>query len=102
MRTPYRITLLSIVILLAAVLARAGTAFVTPAPDGEPLSADYTVRAEGKPVPVYECKVAAAEKVRRWKAMDDKTNSATYFDKASFCYVDAEGQIEFEVRTPLP
>ncbi|MGA2497013.1 MAG: glycosyl hydrolase family 28 protein [Tepidisphaeraceae bacterium] len=64
---------------------------VCPSPRGEELSADYAVTVGGKSVPVYVAKVAPADATRRWKAMDDKVNSADYFDKASFACFDMGG-----------
>lgn len=86
-------------LLLLTTTASRAAVVIAPAPEGEPLSTDYTLQVLGKPVPVYECKVAPADKGRRWKAMDDKTNSATYFEKASFCYLDTDGPLEIEVRS---
>jgi len=62
-----------------------------PAPAGETLSTDYQVTAGGKVVPVYTVKVAPSDAARRWKAMDDKKNSADFFDTAAFCYFDIDG-----------
>jgi hypothetical protein len=72
------------VMLSTASLAHAGLVRVAPAPAGEPLSTDYTVHVEGQAVPVYIAQVAPADPARRWKAMDDKANSADYFETASF------------------
>lgn len=49
---------------------------IYPAPQGEELSSDYTVKVDGKEVPVYVARIAPAETALRWQAMDDKTNSA--------------------------
>jgi hypothetical protein len=81
----------------------AETVTAYPAPKGEPLSLDYTVEANGQAVPVYLCKVAPSDPQRRWKAMDDKTNSANYFDTAAFGYFDAGSDTEIDItaREPL-
>lgn len=73
---------------------------VAPAPAGEELSTDYTVRVEGQQVPVYVAKVAPAEPALRWKAMDDKTNSANYFQTAAFAYFDMQGTVTVTVTCP--
>lgn len=75
---------------------------VYPAPAGEELSKDYTVTVEGKDVPVYLAKVAPADESRRWKAMDDKVNSASYFDQASFACCDVRGPVRVTVACPRP
>ena len=84
-------------LLLAAPPSSSAKLVISPAPAGEELSADYTVKAEGQALPVYQCKVAPADPQRRWKAMDDKANSADYFEKASFAYLDAEGAVTLEI-----
>lgn len=83
-----------------APLALAGTVRVYPAPNGEELSPDYTVKVEGREVPVYVAKVAPADPARRWKAMDDKANSADYFETASFAYFDMDGPVTVTVTCP--
>jgi len=80
----------------------AGTVRVYPAPAGEVMSKDYVVMAEEQTVPVYVAKVASADPARRWQAMDDKTNSANYFDTASFAYFDMQGTVTVTVTCPEP
>ncbi len=86
--------------MLSPVLVSAGTVRVYPAPAGEDLSKDYSVRVEGQSLPVYVAKVGPADPARRWKAMDDKAQSAEYFDKASFAYFDMQGPVTITVRCP--
>ena len=88
---------------LAAALATAPSAWtadvrVYPAPEGESLSKDFRVTVEDQPVPVYLAKVAPADPARRWKAMDDKANSADYFELAS-CVIPARGRFRSGSRT---
>ncbi|MBN2507522.1 MAG: endo-polygalacturonase [Verrucomicrobia bacterium] len=71
-----------------------------PAPVGEELSKDYSVRVEGQEVPVYVARVAPAEPARRWKAMDDKAKSADYFERASFACFDMHGAVRIIVTCP--
>jgi hypothetical protein len=87
---------------LGLTLLCAAAPTIYPAPEGEGLSHDYTVKVEGSSVPVYICKVASADRERRWKAMDDKTNSATFFETAAFAYFDAEGPVQVEVTAAEP
>ncbi len=78
----------------------AATVRVYPAPMGEELSKDFAVQVDGQAVPIYIAKVAPAEPTRRWKAMDDKANSADYFTNASFAYFDMQGPVTVTVTCP--
>jgi len=73
---------------------------VSPAPEGEPLSKDYAVTANGQVVPVYIAKVAPADPARRWKAMDDAAHSAEYFETAAFASFDMRGPVRIAVTCP--
>ena len=70
-----------------------------PIPVGEPASEVFSVAVEGVNVPVYIAKVAPLAKKLRYKAMDDKKNSALYFDKASFSYFDISGTAIVKVKS---
>lgn len=70
---------------------------IYPAPPGEQLSQDFKVSVEGQNVPVYMAKVGPADKKRLWKAMDDKKNSADYFDMAAFAYFDLNDKVTVNV-----
>jgi hypothetical protein len=95
------IALLSVAsVLCSAPSGWAGTVRVNPAPVDEELSKEYTVKVEGQEVPVYVAKVAPADPARRWKAMDDKANSALYFEKASFASFDMQGTVTVTVTCP--
>lgn len=83
---------------MAAVPEKSVTIY--PAPPGEELSTAYTVAVNGASVPVYEAKVAPADRERRWKAMDDKANSALYFEKAAFAYFDMRSPVDVEITCP--
>jgi polygalacturonase len=74
---------------------------VYPAPAGEALSKAYTVSAGGENVPVYIAKVASSDRKLRLKAMDDKKNSALYFEEAAFAYFDTKGTAEVTVTAPV-
>jgi hypothetical protein len=96
-----------IVWLLAAAAAMAGESargavVVYPAPPGEELSKAFAVKVEGKDCPVYVAKVAPREPERRWKAMDDKKNSADYFETAAFASFDMQGPVRVTVTCPEP
>jgi hypothetical protein len=91
------------IMLLAVSSASAASAVVIyPAPPDEEMSPDYTVSIDGRAVPVYAAKVAPADTTRRWKAMDDKKNSADYFEKAAFCYFDMAGPVRITVTSARP
>ena len=67
-------------------------------PKGEIKNADYKVYLSGKPVPVYNAKVGAADPVRRFKAVDDLLHSADYYDMAAFSYADIEGSAAVKIQ----
>ena len=77
-----------------------GDVRVYPAPAGEELSKQFSVQIEGREVPVYVAKVASADPARRWKAMDDKANSANYYETASFAYFDMASPVTVTVTCP--
>ena len=81
-------------------LSSAATVRVYPAPKGEELSTDYTVQVEGQDTPVYVVKVSPADPKSRWKGMDDKKNSADFFEKASFTYFDFQGTVRIQITCP--
>jgi hypothetical protein len=88
--------------LLVSPFALAGAVIIASSPVGEDLSKDYKVRVDGQEVPVYQVKVASADRALRFKAMDDKANSADYFDKASFAYFDMDSPVTVRVTCPNP
>lgn len=94
------LAILAVALVSTAAPARAGLAHVYPAPTGEELSKQFAVQVEGEAVPVYLAKVAPREPERRWKAMDDKTHSADYFDTASFASFDMQGSVNVTVTCP--
>ena len=82
--------------------AQPGQATIYPSPQGEPLSHEYQVRIGNRNVPVYEAKVAPADREKRWKAMDDKRNSADYYDTGAFAYFDMQGAVTVTVSISSP
>jgi len=88
------------VLMLAPPPAPAANVTVYPAPQGEVLSTDYAVQVDGRDSPVYVAKVAPADPARRWRGMDDKKNSADYFETASFTYFDFEGTVRIQITCP--
>ncbi|HEV2695528.1 MAG TPA: endo-polygalacturonase, partial [Verrucomicrobiae bacterium] len=97
---PSVLLLLALFFINSVVIPHAGTVVVYPAPVGEELSRAYQVTVEGHAVPVYTAKVAPADPVLRWKAMDDKANSANYFETAAFASFDMQGTVTVQVTCP--
>jgi hypothetical protein len=79
---------------------QAATVKIAPAPAGEELSKAFAVKVEGKECPVYTAKVAPRDPAKRWLAMDDKKNSANYFEMAAFSTFDMEGPVRVTVTCP--
>jgi Glycosyl hydrolases family 28 len=79
-----------------------GNVRIYPAPDGEILSEKFAVTVDGRSTPVYVAKVAPADPGQRFKAMDDKLNSARYFAEAAFVTFDlrASTRVEIVCRGP--
>ncbi len=86
--------------LFIAESAHAGSVTVWPAPEGETLSQDFAVTVEGQTSPVYIARVAPEKPDLRWKAMDDKANSADFFENAAFTTFDMQGKVEVVVTCP--
>ena len=86
----------------ATAPATAPHATVWAAPAGEELSPDFTVTVEGQPSPVYVVRVASGDRVRRWKAMDDKAHSGDYYEKAAFTTFDMRGPVRVTITCPRP
>lgn len=65
-----------------------GNVIVYQAPEGIVLNSKYKVAVEGKDVPVFNVKVGHADREQRHIGMDDKANSANYYDIAGMAYFD--------------
>lgn len=70
------------------------------APTGEKLSKLCKVFIEKVETPVYEAKVAPANDADRWRAMDDKTNSAYFHEFAAFTYFDMKDTAQIKIVYP--
>lgn len=90
--------LLMIVGMMTSSFTQKSKVVIYPVPPGEPVSKAFSIKVEEQGVPVYIAKVAPLEKKLRYKAMDDKVNSAKYFDEASFGYFDMEGTATLKVK----
>ena len=84
-----------------SLTGRAGADAPSTAPQNG-LSQDYTVAVDGRQVPVYAVKVAPADPLRRWKAMDDKLRSAEFYDTAAFATFDMPGPVKVTVTCKGP
>ncbi len=96
---------MAVVLVMAALMAdilAAGTVTVWPAPEGEGLSQDFSVTVDGQTSPVYIARVAPEKPALRWKAMDDKANSADYYENAAFTTFDMQGTVEVVVTCAAP
>ncbi|MDY9919043.1 MAG: glycosyl hydrolase family 28 protein [Proteiniphilum sp.] len=89
----------NIILLYACSQPETNHYIIYPAPLEESLSQYYKVSVEGENVPVYRVKVAPKEQERRWKAMDDKKNSAKYYEEAAFAYFDMNDEVSITVTT---
>lgn len=94
------IFLIVVLFLRTAVSENADQVIIYPTPTGETLSTDYKVSIGNQDVPVYSARVAPADAERRWKAMDDKKNSADFFDTAAFAYFDMQDTVNVTVTVP--
>src|ERR1035438_9078760 len=65
-----------------------------PAPDGEKLSEDYTVRVNGQAVPVYSCRVSAFPLNQVWPGYQRPMDQT---ELASFAYWEMSGPVTVEV-----
>ncbi|MDR2764947.1 MAG: endo-polygalacturonase [Tannerella sp.] len=83
--------------LLLASCTGGGRVWIAPAPEGVALCPNFEVRVNGQAAPVYAARVAPVERELRDKAMDDKANSALYYDMASFACFEMEGKVEVKV-----
>jgi hypothetical protein len=86
--------------LLACLPLQAASVRIDPAPAGEELSKAFALKVEGRECPVYAAKVAPRDPEKRWRAMDDKKNSADYFEKAAFATFDIDGPAKVVVTCP--
>lgn len=74
-----------------------GRVWIAPAPEGVALCRNFEVKVNGQPAPVYAARVAPVERELRDLAMDDKANSALYYDMAAFACFEMEGRVEVKV-----
>ncbi|MBM4093368.1 MAG: endo-polygalacturonase [Planctomycetes bacterium] len=49
---------------------------------------------------MYVAKVSPADPKARWQGMDDKKNSADFFETAAFTYFDFEGAVRIQITCP--
>ena len=70
-----------------------------PAPAGEKLFDEYTVRVNGQPVPVYLCRVSAVPFNQVWPGYQRPLDQT---EPAGFAYWGMSGPVEVEVTTRHP
>ena len=79
---------------------RGGAEVVTwPAPAGEKLSEDYTLRVNGKQVPVYACRVSAMPYNQVWPGYQRPIDQT---EMAGFAYWEMSGPVRVEVTSKRP
>jgi hypothetical protein len=71
------------------------TVRIASAPTGEPVSADYEVRANGQAVPVYVARVAEVADGPPWTLP-----AGSFGGRYSFASFDASGPVEVEIGAP--
>ena len=72
------------------------------APKGEPLSKNYKVLVNGRPLAIYDAKIGAADDRKRFLAVDDLLHSDQYYDTAAFGYFELEGSATITVTIDKP
>ena len=84
----------------AATKQSAGqTVLSWPAPEGEKLSEDYTLRVNGQTVPVYSCRVSAMPFNQVWPGYQRPMDQT---ELASFAYWGMSGPVTVEVDSKRP
>ncbi|MDR3193820.1 MAG: endo-polygalacturonase [Tannerella sp.] len=86
-----------LVSLILSSCSESGTVRIAKAPEGETLSRDFEVTVNRQPAPVYNARVCPVERELRDRAMDDKVNSALYYDTAAFACFEMEGTVSVRV-----
>lgn len=74
------------------------TTVIHPAPESETLSTHYTLTANGKPVPVYECRVSAVPLNQVWPGYQRPMDQT---ELAAFAYCESDGPVTFRVSTQM-
>jgi hypothetical protein len=70
-----------------------------PAPDGEPLSADYALAVSGQPVPVLACRVSAMPFNQVWPGYQRPLDQT---EEAGFASWDMSGPVDVDIRALHP
>jgi hypothetical protein len=96
--------LAAIIVCVSGIVSTcaASPARIFPAPAGEELSKAFGVKVDGQDCPVYVARVAPRDQKQRWAAMDDKKNSAQFFETAAFAAFDMDGPAQVTVICPKP
>jgi hypothetical protein len=76
-----------------------GNVVVAPAPQGEALCEDYTLRVGGKEVPVYACRVSAMPFNQVWPGYQRPLDQT---EAAGFAYWGMSGPVRIEVESRRP
>lgn len=95
----FGLALIGICIGLAAPSDAAGSVIVWPAPKGEALYPDYTLRVGGQSVPVYACRVSAVPLNQVWPGYQRPLDQT---EPAGFAHWGQSGPVTVEVTSQRP
>lgn len=97
-----RVALTAALLFFVGLSSAAASGTIYPAADRSLLSPDFTMQIGGHDVPVYLLKVAPEDASGRNSAMDDKIDTANYFDRAAFTYFDTAAGINATITYKAP
>ena len=69
---------------------------IYPAPKGEPVSADFSVSVNNKPLFVYQARVSAIPVNQVWPGYQRPLEQT---ELSSFCYFDSDQEVEIEIKS---
>lgn len=98
----FRVALAAALLFSVGSSSAAASVTIYPLADKSLLSPDFTMQVDGHDVPVYLLKVAPEDAAGRNSAMDDKINTANYFDRAAFTYFDTSGGFNATITYKAP
>jgi hypothetical protein len=88
--------IVSIVFGFFICLTALSKVIIYPAPKGEPVSADFSVSVNNKPLFVYQARVSAMPVNQVWPGYQRPLEQT---ELASFCYFDADEEVEIEIES---
>ena len=88
MKKLYYLFLAVLCLVAASCTTKSDNVIIYPAPEGEVLSSDYVVTADGQNVPVYNVRVPVRDREERHKGIAKAEHSHEYYELASIAYFD--------------